>query len=443
MKTPRSSPTRNPEQNAPASYPSRSKCSAVVYADRAALERLPDLLATAAAQRRALAVMHEDEHHHEPANPDAPARCAGTSSLSGQPIAAQTAPGENPGLSAPIWKARSQSRMRPRKLRVIRLSLRASCVAAACRLRRSCHRHRGPVVLPRSGCPVRRSCHSAALSKPTRAPPPAAPRGILPSCPAAPPRSTPAKRRAILKQQSSTKTTNQDPHTHRLFDPTLHSGSTSKVCASRTFVLNSPLLGLMVPPGGPPRWFCCGAAARAGERLQNKAGEVSPDPSYSAREACRRRNPPQTSSPCSSVIAHVQTVTLRAAGVQSPAVCSASVGRARGTGLLCAGVVPVILPCNLPGTPWYFFDHSLASASHFSRRAAPCQSALVSLRQAFEAVGSYAQRLSCLAESRSGGNRHPLLPARRKARAYGNSRHRRLSVLNSKPCVLPRPGAGA
>jgi hypothetical protein len=39
------------------------------------------------------------------------------------------------------------------------------------------------------------------------------------------------------------------------------------------------------------------------------------------------------------------------------------------------------------------------------------------LRQAVEAVGSYAQGLSCLAEPRQSGDRHPLLPARRKARA--------------------------
>ena len=189
----------------------------------------------------------------------------------------------------------------------------------------------------------------------------------------------------------------------------------------------------MVPPRGPPRRFCCGAAARAGERLQNKAGEVSPDPSYSAREACRRRNPPQTSSPCSSVIAHVQTVTLRAAGVQSPAVCSASVGRARGTGLLCAGVVPVILPCNLPGTPWYFFDHSLASASHFSRRAAPCQSALVSLRQAHRRGRHLRPRaeLPCrIPLARESASASPgLSPGAR----YGSSRHRRLSVRYAPP----------
>jgi len=78
-----------------------------------------------------------------------------------------------------------------------------------------------------------------------------------------------------------------------------------------------PPLGLMVPPRGPPRSFCCGAAARAGERLQNKAGEVSPDPSYSAREACRRRHPPQASLPMSGR-SSVCPPSLKAAGVQEP-----------------------------------------------------------------------------------------------------------------------------
>jgi hypothetical protein len=60
--------------------PRRSKCSAVVYVDCAALESLPDLLAPAAARRRALAVMLH-EHHREPDKLDAPARCAGTTKL--------------------------------------------------------------------------------------------------------------------------------------------------------------------------------------------------------------------------------------------------------------------------------------------------------------------------------------------------------------------------
>ena len=97
-------------------------------------------------------------------------------------------PRRHPGLSAPERNARSQ---RPAASSQApghpAYRCRASRLAAACRLRRSCRRDRGPVALPRSGCPVRRSRHPAALSKPARAPPPAAPRGILRSRSAAPP----------------------------------------------------------------------------------------------------------------------------------------------------------------------------------------------------------------------------------------------------------------
>jgi len=208
-------PTRKPGRNAPASYPWRSKCSTVGSADCVALERLPDSLDPVAAWRRAFTVIHEayitvNQTDRMPLH-----ILLVATGLSGQPIAARTAPRNTPGLSAPKRKARSQKQVVcPRKLwQTSCLSLHASRLAAACRLRQSGRRVRGPVALPRPGCPVRRSRHPAALSKPARAPPPAAPRGILPSRPAAPPRSTPAERRAILKQQSSTKTTNQDLHT--------------------------------------------------------------------------------------------------------------------------------------------------------------------------------------------------------------------------------------
>jgi hypothetical protein len=108
-----------------------------------------------------------------------------------------------PGLSAPMRNASSQERLRPRKLRVIRPSLLACCVAAACRLRQTCRRDRGPVALPRSGCPVRRSRHPAALSKPAHAPPPAAPRASFRSGPAATPQAMAENRRAITQQQQS------------------------------------------------------------------------------------------------------------------------------------------------------------------------------------------------------------------------------------------------
>lgn len=189
-------------KDAPASCPKRSNCIAVVYADSAAIERLLHPLPRLQRDeghcrtysRTSITVSQTVwmPHHVVPGQP---ARLH-------SPSAHEHPPETTPGLPAPERKARSQSRLRPRKLRVIRLSLRSSRVAAACRLRRSCRRNRAPVPLPRSGCPVRRSRHPAALTKPPRAPPPAAPRGILRSRPAAPPRSTPAKRRAIFINQS-------------------------------------------------------------------------------------------------------------------------------------------------------------------------------------------------------------------------------------------------
>lgn len=89
-------------------------------------------------------------------------------------------------------------------------------------------------------------------------PPPAAPRGILRSRPAAPPQSTPAKRRAIFNNNQSI-----NYQTTRLFDPTLHFGSTSKVCATRTFVLNSPLWALWSPQGDRPGAFAAARGSRA------------------------------------------------------------------------------------------------------------------------------------------------------------------------------------
>jgi len=121
-------------------------------------------------------------------------------------------PRRDPGLSAPKRKRCSQN---PDAILTSSgctgLSLRRSRPAVACRLRQSCRRDRGPVALPRSGCSVRCSRHPAALSKPARAPPPAAPRGILRSRSAAPPQSTPAKRRAIFNNNQSIKYQTKTP----------------------------------------------------------------------------------------------------------------------------------------------------------------------------------------------------------------------------------------
>ena len=167
----------------------------------------------------------------------------------------------------------------------------------------------------------------------------------------------------------------------------MHSGSISKVCASRTFVLNYPLGALWSPQGDRPAGFAAARGSRAGERLQNKAGEVSPDPSYCARESCRRRIPPQSVCASSNRVRRVHSVSVRAAGVPSPAVRFASIGRA-----VCAGLTrrwgrPGILLCNVPETPRNSSqvpsDAVLSAYSwHLSRRATPCLSALLPLRPA-------------------------------------------------------------
>ena len=107
------------------------------HTESGALERLPGSLSRTAAWRRALAVILEDEHHREPEDLDVSAHCAGDNQTSGHLVAAQTAPEDNPGLSAPERKARSQKPdVCPRKLRESSgLSLRATRLAAACRLR--------------------------------------------------------------------------------------------------------------------------------------------------------------------------------------------------------------------------------------------------------------------------------------------------------------------
>ena len=147
----------------PHTTPGRFKCTAFGCAAGGAIERLPDhdprqqrgeghsrsyseTSITASQATRMLP-------HVVPGQP----ACLNSQSTDKLP------PIRGPGLSAPERNAGSQVPMRPREFRVIVTSLPASRLAAACRLRRSCHRRRGPVALTRSGCPVRRSRHPAAL----------------------------------------------------------------------------------------------------------------------------------------------------------------------------------------------------------------------------------------------------------------------------------------
>ena len=131
--------TAVPKQRGPVPLPCeepREECSRILPAvapnaalssdaDCAALERLPDLIAPSAARRRALAVMLH-EQHREPDRLGAPAHYAGTTSLSGQPIAAQTAPPRTRAPACRPPKGRHAARSR--------LSVLASCGShPACR----------------------------------------------------------------------------------------------------------------------------------------------------------------------------------------------------------------------------------------------------------------------------------------------------------------------
>ena len=242
-------------------------------------------------------------------------------------------------------------------------------------------------------------------------------------------------------------TINQDPHNPRdLFDPSYSLRPKQQgVRVAHGHVL-PPLRRR--PPGAGRVAFCCGARlARVVAPAKGRMGR-SPYP------LCRARSLPPPQSAINVVaeinrVSHMQTVTLKAAGVRSPAVRSASVGRAVCAGLPAAGVALCILLRNVPGTPRK--SSQVASDDrpnlynvHLVRRATPCQSALVTSRQAVEAVGSYAQGLSCLAESRQGGNRHPLLVACRKARATAvrGTVGSRCSHITCTVRPRPRPPSG-
>jgi len=112
---------------------------------------------------------------------------------------------------------------------------------------------------------------------------PATPRGILRSRPAAPPQSTPAKRRAILFNQDHIYTI-KTPYPRDLFDPALHSGSNRAVCAIAHVHLMPPLEPFA--PQGAGSWLPLRRAARArGSACGRRRGAFPPDPRYSARDS--------------------------------------------------------------------------------------------------------------------------------------------------------------
>ncbi len=242
-------------------------------------------------------------------------------------------PGDTPRPDGPKKESTQSERMRPRKLRVIR----CHCALVVWR--------------PHAGCVDRATGIVALLpfhDRLSRSPQPASrrsnrsrPANPSPNHPAAFCGRVPRLRRDPRPQnavpQSSINLTYQSiktPHTPRLLDPYVSLRINQKGVRYAHVHFELPPWGLVIPPGGSARWFSCGAAARAGERLENEAGEVSPDPSYCAREACRRRIPPQSVIPKVQPLVHMHTVILKAAGVPSPAVRSASIGRA-----VCAGLI--------------------------------------------------------------------------------------------------------
>ena len=225
-----------------------------------------------------------------------------------QPHAAQAIPEEHPGLSAPKRKcpqprpaASSQAPGHP-------LTAAGISLAAACRLRRSCRRDRGPVALRRSGCPVRRSRRPAAFAEP--------PAPLLPPLPAAfcgrvPRRCRDPRPQNAVPYQNNNQPTNYQPRppalrAARCFGLRVHSGPSRKVCASRTFVYCPPCA---VGPRGPGALlFTAARGSRALSACEKKAGGSAPSDPRVAREACRRRNPPE------SVMANVKSLIPRAQG---------------------------------------------------------------------------------------------------------------------------------
>ena len=162
--------------------PRRSKCTAAV-SDSAALERLPNVIPPAAARRRALTVISaRGGHHPSPDKPPATAHpVCGNRLCSDNPTPYRLPPEDTPAYRPPKGKHAARSSMsvlassgRHPACRYVHTRL-----AAACRLRQSCRRNRGPVALPQSGCPVCRRQHPAALSNASPQTPPPPPRVVL------------------------------------------------------------------------------------------------------------------------------------------------------------------------------------------------------------------------------------------------------------------------
>jgi len=234
----------------------------------------------------------------------------------------------DPGLLAPMRKARSQKPVvSPRKLRLSScLSLRATRLAAASRLRRSCHQHRGPVALPRSGRPA---APSIALGDGGFA------AAVIPPHPAAfcgralrlSPPVSPVERRAIFNnhQQIQLQTKTPTPNTPSTsccpcFGLRIHSGPSRKACVSRTFVLNSPLWGLWSPQaiGDRPVGFAAARRRARGSACKTRRGKFPPSPLFARAKpaAATFRHKPHRE--CPTAVASASRISWRQASRSPP-----------------------------------------------------------------------------------------------------------------------------
>ena len=244
---PRSSPTRNPVTNAPASHPRRSKWSAGGAAVSAPLERLPD---------------HDPRQQRGEGHSRSYSKTSITASQAnrmplrillaatgapGQPVTAQAAPRRTP---RPIGPHVESPESEPN----------ASSQAAGHSAVTPCLLCSGRMPSASIVPPASRPCYPSTFRL-SRSPQPASRRNSrghpspLPHRPAAfcgrtlrlSPPVTPAERRAISRQQTYLTINPSLPEDCLILR--IHSRPSRKVCASRTFVLNSPF-GPYDPPGG-------------------------------------------------------------------------------------------------------------------------------------------------------------------------------------------------
>ena len=164
-KTPRSSPHQGtPFGMLPHFTPRRFNCSIVVYVDSGALRTPAPIHSPGSCAAKGIHSHIRGDITVNQTNRLPLHILLVATGLLDRPSPHKLPPGKHPGLTAPKRKARSKN---PAAVLAScgssGFTLRASGLAAACRLRQSCRRDRGPVAYPRARHPVRRSRHPAAL----------------------------------------------------------------------------------------------------------------------------------------------------------------------------------------------------------------------------------------------------------------------------------------